>query len=105
MSRAVRRQQAAAPKERSQPKTSLGSRTSRDTRGAKPPSAQKRRFRLKQPGWFDEIFSELKKVTWPTREETAYLTSVVIIVALVAGTMLGLVDVFFSWLIDNLLVK
>ena len=104
MSRAVRRQQAAAPKER-QPKTSLGSRTSRDTRGAKPPATQKRRLRLKQPGWFEEIFSELRKVTWPTREETAYLTSVVIIVALAAGTALGLVDVFFSWLIDNLLVK
>jgi preprotein translocase subunit SecE len=104
MSRAVRRQQAAAPKER-QPRTNLGTRTSRDTRGAKPPATQKRRFRLKQPGWFEEIFSELKKVTWPTREETAYLTSVVIIVALAGGVVLGLVDVFFSWLIDNLLVK
>jgi preprotein translocase subunit SecE len=104
MSRAVRRQQAAAPKER-QPKTNLGSRPSRDTRGAKPPTAQKRRLRFKQPGWFEEIVSELRKVTWPTREETAYLTTVVIIVALAAGTALGLVDVFFSWLIDNLLVK
>lgn len=57
------------------------------------------------PGFLEEIISELKKVTWPTREETAYLTMVVIIVAVAAGIVLGVVDVFFSWLIDNLLLS
>jgi len=57
------------------------------------------------PGWLEEIISELKKVTWPTREETAYLTMVVIIVAVIAGVALGLVDIFFNWLIDNLLLQ
>ena len=78
---------------------------SRETRGARPPAAQKKRFRLKQPNWLEEIISELKKVAWPTREETAYLTTVVIIVAVAAGVVLGVVDIFFSWLIDHVLLN
>ncbi len=62
-------------------------------------------MRLKAPGFIEEIISELKKVAWPTREETAYLTTVVIIVAVAAGIVLGVVDIFFNWLIDNLLLK
>jgi len=111
MSRAVRRQQGQSPKEpRNDAKRSLSPRSSggnsggRETRGARPPAA-KRRFRLKAPNWLEEIISELKKVTWPTREETAYLTMVVIIVAVAAGVVLGLVDIFFNWLIDNLLLQ
>jgi preprotein translocase subunit SecE len=57
------------------------------------------------PGWMDDIFSELKKVTWPTREETAYLTWVVLVVAVIVGIMLGVVDVFFNWLIDRILLR
>lgn len=110
MSRAVRRQEARAPKDpRNDAKRGLSPRSSgggggRDTRGARPPTA-KRRFRLKVPNWLEEIISELKKVTWPTREETAYLTMVVIVVALAAGIVLGVVDIFFNWLIDNLLLQ
>ena len=111
MSRAVRRQEAKAPKEPRKdakrglsPRSSGGNSGGRDTRGAKPPAA-KRRMRLKAPNWLEEIISELKKVTWPTREETAYLTMVVIIVAVAAGVVLGVVDIFFNWLIDNLLLQ
>jgi preprotein translocase subunit SecE len=50
-----------------------------------------------------EIWSELRKVTWPTRDETAYLTMVVIVVAVIVGVALGVIDVFFNWLIDRLL--
>jgi preprotein translocase subunit SecE len=53
----------------------------------------------------DDIISELKKVTWPTRDETMYLTMVVIVVAVLVGAVLGGVDIFFSWLIDRLLLK
>ena len=103
MSRAVRRQQAAAPKEPA--KRSLGLRQTRPTRGAQPPARQRRRFRLGVPSWLEEIVSELKKVTWPTRDETIYLTTVVIIVAVAVGIVLGLVDIFFNWLIDQLLLQ
>ena len=103
MSRAVRRgQQSSAESGIRRP---LGPRTPRQTRGAKPPSQPKRGFRPRVPGFLDDIISELKKVTWPTRKETAYLTMVVIIVAVAAGIVLGLVDVVFSWLIDKALLR
>ncbi len=108
MSRAVRRQQAQSPKEpRDNRRGGLSGRSSgpRDTRGAKAPTPVRRRLRPRVPHWLEEIISELKKVTWPTREETAYLTMVVIIVAVIAGVALGLVDIFFNWLIDNLLLE
>jgi preprotein translocase SecE subunit len=104
MSRAVRRQQGAAPKER-QPNRSLGLRQPRQSRGAAPPPRPRRRFRPGAPRWLEEIFSELKKVTWPTRDETAYLTMVVIIVAVTVGVILGGIDIFFNWLIDRLLLS
>ena len=49
--------------------------------------------------------SELRKVTWPTREETWNLTVVVLIVASAFGFFLGGVDMFFNWLIDNTLFR
>jgi preprotein translocase subunit SecE len=104
MSRAVRRGQSQNSPE-SGIRRPLGPRTPRQTRGAKPPSPPRRGFRLKWPGFFDDIFSELKKVTWPTRQETAYLTMVVLIVATAAGIVLGLVDVIFNWVIDQLLLN
>jgi preprotein translocase subunit SecE len=104
MSRAIRRQQAAAPKETTS-RRSLGiKKPPAPNRGARPPAQEKRRLRLGMPRWLEEIFSELKKVTWPTREETTYLTTVVIIVSVAVGIVLGAVDIFFSWLIDRLLL-
>ena len=103
MSRAVRRQQPAQTPSEGGLKGAFGSRQPKQTRGAKP-QQQKRRL-LRMPGWMDDIWSELKKVTWPTREETAYLTMVVIIVAVTVGLMLGAVDVFFSYVIDHLLLN
>jgi preprotein translocase subunit SecE len=52
-----------------------------------------------------EIWSELRKVTWPTFAETRYLTFVVIVVAVAVGVVLGVVDIFFNWLIDRLLLS
>ena len=106
MSRAIRRQQQTAAKEPAAPRRSLGlSRKPQPTRGARPPAAPRRRFRIGQPRWLEDIISELKKVTWPSREETSYLTMVVIVVSLVVGAMLGVIDIFFNWLIDRLLLR
>lgn len=105
MSRAIRRRQSAAPKDAAAVKGPLGLRRQQATRGARPPAQARRRFRLKQPGWLEDIISELKKVTWPTRDETIYLTTVVIIVSVAAGTALGLIDIFFNWLIDRILLR
>lgn len=60
---------------------------------------------LLRPRWAEEIVAELRKVTWPTREETWYLTVVVLVVAGVVGLFLGGVDMFFNWLIDHTLLR
>lgn len=60
---------------------------------------------LLRPRWAEEIVSELRKVTWPTREETWNLTLVVIAVAAAFGVFLGGVDMLFNWIIDNSLLR
>ena len=42
--------------------------------------------------FFQESFAELKKVTWPSREETVASTKVVIVSTIIIAAMLGLVD-------------
>jgi len=42
--------------------------------------------------FFKESFAELKKVTWPSREEVATSTKVVIVSTLIFAIVLGVVD-------------
>ena len=53
--------------------------------------------------YFGETFSELRRVTWPNREETVRLSIMVISVAVAVGIILGLIDLGFSRLFDQLL--
>ena len=57
------------------------------------------------PRYLREIISELKKVTWPTREDTTRLTVAVLVVSITIGLALGGVDIGFNWLIDNTLLR
>ena len=50
--------------------------------------------------FFGETMSELKKVTWLTRREIIYLTTVVLITAAVAGLILGVLDYGFTRLVN-----
>ena len=50
-----------------------------------------------------ETVAELRKVTWPTRQEARQLTTVVVIVVIVMAIALGLVDYIFSHLIGWLI--
>ncbi len=52
-----------------------------------------------------EIISELKKVVWLTRREAAYLTLLVLLVAVAAGIILGLIDYAFAGLIDKIISR
>jgi preprotein translocase subunit SecE len=54
-------------------------------------------------GFFRSIAGELRKVTWPTREETQRLTSLVVAVSLAVGLSLGALDFFFTKAINALL--
>ena len=57
-----------------------------------------------RPRFVMDIVSELKKVTWPTREDTINLTVVVLVVAVMMGALLGGLDVAFGWFVDRALL-
>ena len=62
--------------------------------------ATRKAFSLRFVG---ETLAELRRVTWPTRQETMRLTVMVIAVAGVVGIFLGLVDMAFSRAMDVIL--
>ena len=53
--------------------------------------------------WWRETVGELRKVTWPTKEEALKMTKIVIVVVLATAIFLGVVDFIFSRLIGLLL--
>ena len=60
---------------------------------------------IMSPQWFRDVMSELRKVTWPTRQETINLTIVVLVVAAALGIFLGGLDYVFNWIIENTLPR
>jgi preprotein translocase subunit SecE len=50
--------------------------------------------------FFQESFAELRKVTWPSRDEAVASTKVVLISTLLIAGMLGLVDFILFKLVD-----
>ena len=47
---------------------------------------------------------ELRKVVWPTRDETVRTTLVIIVVVIILSLLLGLIDLILKWIVlDNLL--
>lgn len=63
------------------------------------PTRRPSRFRF-----ITDTISEMRKVTWLSRRETAYLTGLVLLVAISAGIILGLIDLGFSELVNSLLL-
>jgi preprotein translocase subunit SecE len=53
--------------------------------------------------FFREVKVELKKISWPSRNETIASTSIVIIIVLIIGMFLGIVDVGLSKIIKMIL--
>ncbi len=51
--------------------------------------------------FFREVWAELKKVTWPNREETISSTGIVLVVTVVVALYLGLVDFILSTVIKS----
>jgi preprotein translocase subunit SecE len=50
--------------------------------------------------FFQESFAELKKVTWPGRDEVVSSTKVVLVSTIVIAAVLGLVDFILVKLVD-----
>ncbi len=55
-----------------------------------------------QPRFVADVISELRKVTWPSFNETRYLTMVVAIVAVAMGLFLGALDLGFGWVVEEI---
>ena len=47
--------------------------------------------------FFGEVIGELRRVTWPSTNETLRLTLMVLAVAAVIGVVLGVADLVFGW--------
>ena len=62
-------------------------------------STAKKKFSITK--FFSDIGAELKKVVWLSRKEVVYLTIMVIIVAGIAGLVLGGVDRGFAALVSS----
>jgi preprotein translocase subunit SecE len=70
------------------------------------PPRQRRGFlAFLRPRWMEDIINELRKVTWPTRQDTVNLTMVVVVVSLAVGFALGGIDLLFNWIIENTLLR
>ena len=52
-----------------------------------------------------ELVAELKKVTWPTRQETIRLTIIVLLICAAIALILGAVDYGFTHLVTGVLLK
>jgi preprotein translocase subunit SecE len=52
--------------------------------------------------YFDEVWSELRKVSWPTREHVRNLTVLVFAISLVIGIYITILDGVFQGLIGLL---
>ena len=53
--------------------------------------------------WWRETVGELRKVTWPTKEDAIKMTKIVIVVVILTAIFLGVVDFVFSRLVGLLL--
>ena len=49
--------------------------------------------------YFDEVWSELKKVSWPTREQVRNLTVLVFAISFVIGLYITVLDQIFKGLL------
>jgi len=52
--------------------------------------------------YFQEVFAELGKVAWPTREEVMRLTGIVLVVTTVSAIFLGIVSLIFGGLATSM---
>ncbi len=47
--------------------------------------------------YFKETKAELRKVTWPTRQEALNLTLIVVAFTISMAALLGIIDYIFAW--------
>ena len=107
MNRSLRRQRLKEPKEKPGGRVSVrpAPRAAATAAGGATRGAARGGGAFWRPRFVIDIISELRKVVWPTREETVYLTIVVVVVTLILGAVLGAIDIAFGWLIERTLLS
>ncbi len=55
--------------------------------------------------FFLEAKGELAKVNWPNRQELIRYTVLVVAISLAVAVFLGLLDMLFSYLVENFLIS
>ena len=58
----------------------------------------------KMSNFFGGAWSEMKKITWPTRNETLKYTLTVIGICVVVAAFLGLFDVLYLYLMEKFVI-
>ena len=61
-------------------------------------------YRITHPRPVMGIIDELRKVVWPSRQETANLTVVVLVVSIAIGIFLGAIDFGLNRVVENTLL-
>ena len=74
-----------------QPASSKADKAKKDKKSEKKPGVFARIGR-----WFHELKVELKKVVWPSKEDTRKNTTVVLVVVLIAAAVLFVLDAIFG---------
>ncbi len=62
----------------------------------KPAKAKKPSIFARVGKWFRELKGEIRKIVWPTREQTVNNTVVVIVAILVVGVFIWVLDAIFN---------
>jgi preprotein translocase subunit SecE len=81
-----------------------------DTKNLRPAAkAKKTQVQVTQPkkrrfSFFTDVIGELRKVVWPTRQETIRLTAIVIGICLFMALLLGSLDYAFSEFVAKVLL-
>ncbi len=63
----------------------------------KPAKAKKPSIFARIKNWFRELKGEIKKIVWPTRQQTMNNTMVVLACCLVLGVFIWIIDAGFGW--------
>ena len=88
---------------------SLPARPRREIASSRPttsdaPRVQSLFYRLTHPRAIMAIIDELRRVVWPSRQETANLTVVVLVVAIAVGIFLGVIDFGLNRVVEETLL-
>jgi preprotein translocase subunit SecE len=57
------------------------------------------RFVGQSVDFLKSVQAELRKVTWPTRDELSKATRMILILAVVLGLAIGWMDLLFNWIL------